>query len=196
MLHFPCPGTYRCHRCEPDQHSQACAREEWVQVRWRLFWPSLPLLSEQKHSSRHRFSMLHQRPDTRLRKPSRPFSHSSRKGEGVVDLTCLLTWLLSFPKKEVMVDAPHLQSPEYMGRHRSSCGHTIRARICGRSRSDVCGAQRGKEGKASNRSGSFMIIVLISALKSARHRVVGSSRRSGPPALMLAAVKQRFKLEW
>ncbi len=37
----------------------------------------------------------------------------------------LHTWLFNFPKKEDIVDAPHLQRPEHIGRN----GHTLGKRI-------------------------------------------------------------------
>jgi hypothetical protein len=51
----------------------------------------------------------------RLSKPAgknAPASSDIREAEDAGQLGRPLTWLLSFPKKEVMVNGPHLQSPE------------------------------------------------------------------------------------
>ena len=54
-----------------------------------------------------------------------------KKEESLVPLLPLLTWLLSFPKNEAIVNAPHLQLPGYSdGRHWSSCSYTAGVRIC------------------------------------------------------------------
>src|ERR1700712_5144144 len=86
---------------------------------------------------------------------------------------CLLTWLLSFPKKEVMLGTPHLQSPAHMGRNRSSCGYTVKERICRWSRSSVgrAGRYRGKVSRSQRRRYDRLDI----SFEIGRHKVVDGS---------------------